>query len=48
MRRREMTGNQTGAHLSDLFIVFVEGLGVSPVEESGDAYNFFLLVDYRQ
>ncbi len=36
------------ADLSDLFIMFIKRLAVSPVEESGDAHNFFLLVDDGQ
>lgn len=37
-----------GADLSDLLIVFIKWLAVFPVEESGDADNFFLLVDNGQ
>ena len=37
-----------GADLSDLFIVFIKWLAVFPVEEGGDAHNFFLLVDNGQ
>ncbi len=36
------------ADLSDLLIMFIKGLAVFPVEESGDAHNFFLLVDNGQ
>lgn len=36
------------ADLSDLLIVFVKWLAVFPVEESGDADDFFLLVDDGQ
>ena len=33
------------AHFCDLLVVFVKGLAVLPVEEGGDAHNFFLLID---
>lgn len=36
------------ADLSDLLIVLIKWLAVFPVEESGDAHNFFLLVDNGQ
>lgn len=36
------------ADLSDLLIVFIKRLAVFPVEESGDAHDFFLLVDNGQ
>lgn len=36
------------ANLSDLFIVFIKWLAVFPVEECGNANNFFLLVDNGQ
>ena len=39
---------QLAANLSDLLVVFVERLAVFPVEESGDAHDFFLLVDNGQ
>lgn len=42
MRARE---RMQGANLSDLFIMFIKWFAVFPVEESGDAHNFFLLVD---
>lgn len=36
---------EPAADLGDLFIMFVKRLAVFPVEESGDAHDFFLLVD---
>lgn len=36
------------ADLCDLLVVFIKWLAVFPVEESGDAHNFFLLVDDGQ
>lgn len=42
-------GKETeAADLSDLLIVLIKRLAVFPVEESGDAHNFFLLVDNGQ
>lgn len=37
-----------GANLGDLLVVFIKRLAVFPVVESGDAHDFFLLVDNRQ
>lgn len=36
------------ADLSDLLIVFIKRFPIFPVEESGNAHNFFLLVDDGQ
>lgn len=44
-KKRERTH---AADLGDLFIVLIKWLAVFPVEESGDAHNFFLLVDNGQ
>lgn len=35
-------------NLSDLFVIFIERFAVFPVEERGDAHDFFLLVDDGQ
>lgn len=43
-----MAGGDAAADLSDLFIVLIEWFAIFPVEESGDAHNFFLLVDNGQ
>lgn len=47
-----VTGHKTrareDANLSDLFVMFIERFAVFPVEERGDAHDFFLLVDDGQ